>query len=69
MVLMYLYMVFTFEGGQIALISKTKTYCQEAGKKFAFGKIIELMTTVAKALQVCFLLPFWIFIHILLHKW
>ena len=40
---------------------------QKDGKKFASGKIINLMTTDAQALQV--FLPFALCVHNLLHNW
>ena len=53
----------------VAILQRFLSLTQEAGEKFAFGKIIKLMTTVAKALQVCFLLPFELCVHNLLHNW
>uniref|UniRef100_A0A7N2MT54 BED-type domain-containing protein n=1 Tax=Quercus lobata TaxID=97700 RepID=A0A7N2MT54_QUELO len=35
-----------------AILQRFRGLTQEAGEKFAFGKIIKLMTTVAKALQI-----------------
>ena len=53
----------------VAILQRFLSLTQEAGEKFAFRKIIKLMTIVAKALQVCFLLPFELCVHNLLHNW
>ena len=47
----------------VAIVQRFLSLIKEAGEKFAFGKIIKLMTTVAEALQVCFLLPFELCVH------
>ena len=65
MVLMYLYMVFTF---------RQWPYWKdfeglESWWEVCIWENIKLMTTVAKALQVCFLLPFELCVHNSLHNW
>ena len=52
----------------MAILQTFLRLTQEAGEKFASRKIIKL-TTVAKALHLCFLLPFELCVNNFLHNW